>query len=174
MTTIQCQSFCTHEVQIRTKGPTLTKFLFYRDEIVQVIIECRAKATSDAERLGLVVRDEMPDSCNVQPFFYRPSRKKATVSSVLPYANQNMWSRILSYMRAISLRNFAVKFDGQDVEPNRPYVEIPNDIKRIVVKKTTLCWLLRSDHVKLSSDRLERVKAVCGTKKLTLKRNSKP
>lgn len=41
------------------------------------------------------------------------------------------------------------------------YVEVFRDNfkqKRIIVKKTSLCWLLRGDCVRLSSDRLERVK----------------
>lgn len=61
---------------------------------------------------------------------------------------------------SVALKNYADKFLNKPVPETAPYAEIKcSNGKRIVVKKTSLCWLLRKDPVKLSSDRLHRVKA---------------
>lgn len=65
-------------------------------------------------------------------------------------------------MGSIALKNYAYKFENEELEATASFVEVfRNDemSMRIIVKKTSFCWLLRGDHVRLSSDRLKRVKA---------------
>lgn len=131
---------------------------------MQAIENCKAAAMADAVKLGLIDKTlNSQGACKIQPYVNGLINK----GHIAPQINHKIWSRALTYLRTTTLPNFAHKFSGQKIEPNSPYVDIPNDQKRIVIKKTSLCWLLRSDHVKLSSDRLERVKAVCGKRKLT-------
>lgn len=62
--------------------------------------------------------------------------------------------------RNIVLKNYHNRFENSVVDECSPYVELPRfGTKRIVLKKSSLCWLLRDEYCKLSSDRLERVKA---------------
>lgn len=61
-----------------------------------------------------------------------------------------------SYLKNICLKNFATKFVNEPVDDRSTYVEIPSsNARRMIVKKTSLCWLLRDDQTKLSSDRLQ-------------------
>lgn len=134
-----------------------------RYEIIETINECRALAISDAIRIGLIMQKKNQGSCRIQPYFNQRNQSKPSPS--LTNKNEKteaIWSRTLTYLRTITLKNYAENFGARSVEPDSPYVDIPQCKGRIVVKKTSFCWLLRSDHVKLSSDRLERVKAVCG------------
>lgn len=71
------------------------------------------------------------------------------------------------------MKNFADKLEVAAVTPESSYVEVSGCEKRMVVKKTSLCWLLRSDHVKLSSDRLKRVQAERNTNRNSTKRTKK-
>lgn len=56
-------------------------------------------------------------------------------------------------IKKIDLKNFAHKFIGQAVPETSPYVEMRKGSERYIVKKTSLCWSLRPDPEKLSSDR---------------------
>lgn len=76
--------------------------------------------------------------------------------------NQNSIQKTLR-LDTLALKNYREKFSNDEVlEETSSFVELFRNNKtnkRIIVKKTTFCWLLRNDHVRLSSDRLERVKA---------------
>lgn len=65
----------------------------------------------------------------------------------------------LSDLVSISLKNFSYKFEDKHVDVSSSYVEIFGCKNRMIVKKSSLIWLMRKDPCKLSSDRLERVKA---------------
>lgn len=56
------------------------------------------------------------------------------------------------------MKNYAKNFAEKEIEETSSYVEIlSNEKVRIVVKKSSLCWLLRKDYTRISSDRLVRV-----------------
>lgn len=58
----------------------------------------------------------------------------------------------------IKLKNYEGKIKPNDVNETGPYVVVTcEDDKQIVLKKTSLCWLLSTECKKLSSDRLYRV-----------------
>lgn len=144
-----------------------------KEEMIEAIKESRAAALTDCIKFGLIERNTYNGACDVHPFFHQSSRNRPKLYSIPSLIGHEIWSRALSYIKTVTLKNYANQFDGENVAPDSPYVEIPNDKMRIVVKKTSLCWLLRSDHIKLSSDRLQRVKAVIGDKKLNLNKNTK-
>lgn len=69
-------------------------------------------------------------------------------------------------LKTILLKNFSGKFVGENVSETSQYVEVPLNLqKRIIIKKTSLCWILRNDYQKLSSDRLLRVQSKTKLKK---------
>lgn len=74
-----------------------------------------------------------------------------------------------------SLKNFAYKFENKGIEETSLYLEVLGGKKRIVVKKTSVCWLFRKEYHKLSSDRKLRVMASVNVnkRKKTLKKRAK-
>lgn len=79
----------------------------------------------------------------------------------------------VSDLKNIALKNYAEK-KANPITETSPYIELCFDSKRIVVKKTSLCWLLRPDDgPKLSNDRLLRVRASNISKENKQKFNSK-
>lgn len=69
-------------------------------------------------------------------------------------------NRVLLQLRGTLLKNYSEKFEKKCIEETSPYTEIFRAKgKRLVVKKTSLCWLLRKDWQKISADRLQRVQA---------------
>lgn len=85
--------------------------------------------------------------------------EKKKISSVKIEENVSISSMLLR-REAIVLKNHAEKFVGEEVSHTSPYVEVyRSDEKRIIIKKTSFCWLLQKDCSKLSSDRLIRVRS---------------
>lgn len=80
----------------------------------------------------------------------------------------------MCYLGSTTLKNFAQIFGENEVDISSPYVEIQisDPYRRLIVKKTSLCWLLRKSSPKLSSDRLLRVRNNEGNKKIKI-RNKK-
>lgn len=75
----------------------------------------------------------------------------------------------LSNFDGLTLKDFSVSKNC--IDENSPFVEIKFDdnIKRIVVKKSSFCWLLRKDWQRMSSDRLRRVQFTLKTQNATSK-----
>lgn len=62
-------------------------------------------------------------------------------------------------IHSLSLKNYAQKIVADKITEHSPYVVVEcSDGKHVVVKKTSLCWLLRKSPSKLSSDRIYRVR----------------
>lgn len=48
--------------------------------------------------------------------------------------------------------------DNVDLDETSPFVKVTNNSgKKVIVRKSSVCWLLCEDKFKLSSDRLQRV-----------------
>lgn len=77
----------------------------------------------------------------------------------LPCVRESDISKIINQLSTIRLKNYAEKFKLKKVNDSSSFTEIPNSKRRIIVKKSSLCWLLREEVPKLSSDRKERVKS---------------
>lgn len=130
-------------------------------EIFEMIEKSKFKAIEKAIEVGLLDEEDgnLDLECDVHPLSpHRESRFiKNNTKKVKCDFNSN--GLTLTNLMTISLKNYYYKFEGKEVEETSSYVEIHGSKNRMIVKKTSLIWLLRKDPCKLSSDRLERVKS---------------
>lgn len=139
-------------------------------EIFNQIEKCKEDATRDALEFGLIRKNQIKNfdfACKIPPYSAKQKKSKNL-------NKHDVVNRDTSYLRLltnVALKNYAYKFDDEVISQTSPYVELPM-IKtgRLIVKKTSLCWLLRKDYARISSDRLERVKS---TKKRSKKMRGK-
>lgn len=125
------------------------------DEVFQVIERAKNEALSIAAEFDLCKRarsEIIP--CKLSPHFITVKQKNIK----LPRVQKVDVSTIINQFSTIRLSNYAEKFQDQSVEETSSFTEIPNPKRRIIVKKTSICWLLRDEMPKLSSDRNKRVK----------------
>lgn len=124
-------------------------------EMFDIIEGCKNRAIDDAIIFGLLKQKISEVPCKIGP-----PQTKDTASIQRQFAAMAISNKISRKicLEDIELKNYEFKFSGKEVNKNGPYVEIIANQKRFIVKKTSLCWLLSKDPVKLSSDRLERVK----------------
>lgn len=125
-------------------------------EILQEIEKCSINAMEDAVSLGLLQKNKNQSQieCAVPP--YKLPKNKQKLQHM--FNDDEFIEEIMLCLRSTTLKNFANKFDENGVDISSPFVDIPNEDRRVIIKKTSLCWLLRKTTPKLSSDRLERVK----------------
>lgn len=130
------------------------------EQICNEIVFCEKTAVATATKLGLIkkgmtTRDKFV--CKINAHITSTNRivKK---NQCLPL-NGKSESYVLPDLKNIELKDYTGKYKHKNIGEKSPYVEMRNAAgKRILVKKTSLCWLLREESQKLSSDRLERVK----------------
>lgn len=159
------------------------------NEICDTIIKCKERALKEAVELGLIEKSEKTNelscNCHIQP--YIPKRINQSESeieeSILERSDESYESdegykspenpeieELCVKLASTSLKNFAQKFEDKVIGDTSPYVEVLGGKRRIVVKKTSVCWLFRNASCKLSSDRRVRVMApVYVNKKQTIK-----
>lgn len=126
-------------------------------DIMKRIERSKKDAYMFARQIGLTVEDNIEDvdfSCKIPPFQPKKSRVKSFTKAKPPLTDQ------IFYPRAIHLKNFCNKFRHKSISEDSPYVQVYcKQMKTCIIKKTSFCWLLRTDFDKLSSDRLLRVQA---------------
>lgn len=100
-------------------------------------------------------------ACRINPHISKTrSKKKKTISHLKKYPSSDERNNILLQLHGTLLKNFSEKFENKVIDETSPYTEIFRvEGKRLVVKKTSICWLLRRDWQKISADRLQRVQA---------------
>lgn len=122
-----------------------------KEQIINTVEDSKRKAITDARSLGLICHLNEKLDCKINPMKMSHERKRLSIPA------RNF---ILPSLKSVQLKNFASKFVKQAVDERSPYVEVTRSLKgRVILKKTSLCWLLREESTKLSSDRLQRVKA---------------
>lgn len=140
-------------------------------QIIGCIENCRKNASIDAVQLGLIEQERLESfdyRCKIPPHMLPPlseldsSEKQKEESAFFNFT----WSGVL-------LKNFASKFNDVSVPEHSAYVELEHPKKKIIVKKSSLCWLLRRDTSRLSSDRLARVQQTGKYSKKVYQRNDK-
>lgn len=130
-------------------------------DIQNEIQKAKNNALNDAVSIGLVNKsqsDTFDFACDINPYVNK-QRKMSMPKSVLPNRIQVEFTIRLD---KVTLKNFADQFEGIEIDNYSHFVELylnGSTGKRIIVKKTSFVWLIRKDPVRLSSDRLERVKA---------------
>lgn len=166
ITKIQLQNNITHNLSDEFEFPRLGQSKSFqnahfelpsKDQIFNEIMKSKKIAINNAKKIGLFLGSRAAE--NVQlPCKLRALHQKEKSTDVVSY-NELVPITNLPKFRNTNLRNYAYKFINESIDETGPYVEVYNSRgKRIVVRKVTLCSLLRKDSFKLSSDRMERVK----------------
>lgn len=135
-----------------------------KEQIHEKISECQEAALDYAFEIGLLDDDtDEPILCQVQPLL--PNPKNLNVDRNPQEVNQDTFERTMNQLKGAKLNNFAKKINDNDISESSLYVKVHNDgSRRKVFKKPTVCWYLRREPYKLSSDRIQRVKAPKETK----------
>lgn len=135
---------------------TVTHQLPTENEINDVISQCKQDAINTAIKFNLIsstssnAMKQKATSCQIKQYTPKPEKKPKQMHS-LPTRTLSV-----SDFKNIALKNYAEKKYAPITETS-PYLEFHFNSKRIVVKKTSFCWLLRNDVTKMSNDRLLRV-----------------
>lgn len=129
------------------------------DEIFYEIEQARKEAICYAKSFGLMkesVSLNQITKCTFKP--HKPINFHRITENI--HDDMSHEYDLMNYdFSRICLRNYADKFINIEIEETSPYVEIFRTYdERKVVKKTSICWLLRKDTLKLSSDRILRVR----------------
>lgn len=136
-----------------------------KDEIFEQVQNCKKKAIQFAIDVGLmkkVYKKDIELKCMIPPLTFK-TRTIGQNESIM-VRNKN-----LIQVETLKLTNYAEKFIDEDVPEKSIFVEVPGVKRRKIIKKSSLVWLLRNDVVKLSSDRLQRVRAHLSRKVKTRK-----
>lgn len=139
-----------------TKNTTTLPELPTFDEIVNEIEQCAIDAIATGRELNLITSAENIDenfeilSCCINPYSPKPTTKIAPKTAFIPKMLK------LSNFDGLTLKKISAK---KCIDENSSFVELKfeNNTKRIVIKKSSFCWLLRKDWQRMSSDRLRRV-----------------
>ncbi|XP_055308274.1 uncharacterized protein LOC129572356 [Sitodiplosis mosellana] len=137
-----------------------------KDEIYSEIENCQKDAIKTAKEFGLIgKRSAKTFECKINP--HETKHTQAKRSDPILNVRKNIAELDLNN---IKLKDYTGKLKDTNFDLTSPYVEIlSDDGEQTIVKKTSLCWLLREDCHKLSSDRLLRVRHP--TKKLRTQPN---
>lgn len=132
-----------------------------RREIYDQIEICKRRALQYARKVGLISNDNLVDiACKVLPYVSKVHKPSVDQSDIHIHLHE---LKVPILLKSGAYTNYTNKFRDVAVADTSPFVEIYvsklNKNRRSIVKKTFLCWLLRTSNVKLSSDRLLRVKA---------------
>lgn len=125
-----------------------------KSEIINSILACKNNAMKIAHHFGFKVHNDLNlHFCEIPKLaLCRVKQKNKTQTNVKTIVNGLLR---INDLKNVDLINFVEKHPNPDEKS--PFVKL-HDEK--VVKKTSLCWLLRNDYNKLSSDRIRRVMAL--------------
>lgn len=122
-------------------------------EILKTIRDCKAQAIKISRHFGFkVVNHKHLFSCAITKL--SPRKQKKSIDTKIKVNSMLNGLLRLNDLKNANLINFVRKHPNPDEKS--PFVKLHEGK---VVKKTSLCWLLRNDYKKLSSDRIRRVMA---------------
>lgn len=127
-------------------------------EIFKEVQFCQSLAIVTATKLGLIKKNNKHQTyaCNIKPYVPKVMKKSKSANDDDVEPDPIQLEAI--DFKNIKLKNYEGKIKPNDVNETGPYVVVTcEDDKQIVLKKTSLCWLLSTECKKLSSDRLYRV-----------------
>lgn len=127
-------------------------------EILNEIIFCRKSALVAATKFGLVTKantQRLKIECKINPYTPKLNCVSKRMKS-LSISNKSTMK--MPDPRNIQLKDYSGKLNNIDVEERSPYAILYRaNGKKVIVRKTSLCWLMAAESRKLSSDRLIRV-----------------
>lgn len=128
--------------------------------VINVILQSKSKALNDAQNIGLIKKKgkvtESCCDCSVPPYTTRDERNEDTIE-LEDSQFEKSFHLIKSELISTALKNYADKFEDQIINETSPYAEVLGFDKRIIVKKSSICWLFKGESFKNSSDRRYRV-----------------
>lgn len=128
------------------------------EEIMNEIEFCKRTALTTAVKLGLTTKNNANFICKIKPY---TSIVDTKMKSRAKFHNIKIKSKMFKVpdLTNIKLKDYTGKLKQDASNERSSFVEMQSaGGKNIVVKKTSLCWLLRNESQKLSSDRLLRVR----------------
>lgn len=154
----------------RSKTPSTAKALGEqmclpsKEEICSEIEKCRLEAMEFGKNVGLIQK-KSPRKITCAVTAYRGAGWYDVPEDVN--------NKPVPSFGRVDLRDFSKYLTNKTIDETSPYVQLQCLTKKMIVKKTSLCWFLREDTYKLSSDRLIRVKSRIDSKKRTTRRIKK-
>lgn len=140
----------SHEIENDYALPT-------EKDIIKRIEQSKMDAFTFARHIGLTTTKNIADvdfSCPLSSLQPKDKKTPEVKTDQIPISDA------VFYPKAIGLRSFCNKFRDKNIPEDSPYVEVHcKKMEKCVIKKTSFCWLLRTDFCKLSSDRMLRVQA---------------
>lgn len=133
-----------------------------KEDIYNKIFECKTKALEFAVDIGMLSEEDdyLDLPCEIKQINFKLNNEIESNST--ENAKQmvlNTIARMRTVASVTTLKNYAKNFSEKNISETSSFVEIYNNGKRrMVVKKSSLCWLFRGDSGKLSSDRILRVR----------------
>lgn len=132
-----------------------------KEEIFKEIKFCRTLAIATAKKIGLIEGNVVSVEnyeCQIKPATPTTTSRLKKKQFIENKIGINSLQLTMCDLKNIKLINYVNKVKPDGIDGNGPYVEIRNSKnKKMLVKKTSLCWLLGNESKKLSSDRLLRV-----------------
>lgn len=141
--------------------------------IISTIEKCQVSAIEEAKKYGLIKKQKLEEICNcrVPPYVSnRKIRHNENDDTIYFEDGFEKLDELQTRLASTSLKNYADKFEENSLPETSSYVEFALEHRRFVFKKTSLCWLLRKESYKCSSDRKYRVR---GSKISKRKKNLK-
>lgn len=173
---IQMQNDIIHKTQSQFVYPRMNKGtgnstrheLPNLAEILIEIDKCKLKAIVIAKNIGLIpknknIKNEDYLNCDINPYVPKKLKKTTKVKSFSSFLHLPVKTSQVIDLMNVDLKDYKDKV--KEVSETSPYVKLMKNGKLFIVKKTTLCWLLRKDYCKISSDRLKRVQMKEDTQK---------
>lgn len=164
---IHFQNKIMHTMSPNFKYPRLEnkidkKHVFFdlpsKEEILREIEFCQKTAIISAKKFGLINSERGTSCnymCNIKPYKPKQIRTNQAANSPIKYTRHFE----LKDLKNIQLKDWTGKMKQSVIEKSSLYTEVMcSNGKMILVKKSSLCWLLNPDQKKLSSDRLQRVR----------------
>lgn len=131
-------------------------------DVYNTIERARSEALDFALEIGLFNKNNVrhiPMACPIRPLRFKVKPTEQTNEAI---EEDEMFLRSRSELEfeSLLLPNYSDKFIEKDVPESSQYAKVfLSNGTRSIVKKGALCWLLRPNPNKLSSDRLHRVQA---------------
>lgn len=141
-----------------------------QDQIFAEIEVSSKAAIATAKKIGLLESNTPNNTifkCKIVPWRAHGSSKRKTKPSPEPNICKLFRAEDL---KNIQLKDWSHKVNADDIDEASQYTVVQCDSnKRVIVKKTSLCWLLNGDYRKMSNDRLQRVRNPKPKKKVATK-----
>lgn len=129
-----------------------------KEEIIREIEFCQKTTISIATKFGLISNNHSSPTnyvCEVNPFTPKQQAEKSYKHTPI----KNIQTIQPKDLRNIELKDWSQKLKQNVIDNSSIYTEINcSNEKKVIVKKSSLCWLLNPGQKKLSSDRLIRVR----------------